>query len=571
MKRLLGKRRFRLMIFAAVAAAVGTWTISRICWPPQDELAATDATKPHDRTAGRPPATVRTVVVDWPATGSGPIRVEWPGAETLPAAETRPVAETRPAVGTWPTTSSRPAAEVAGSLARRIEKLAEEYESATKSTVGLAVVDLRDGTPAALHRHDQPMIPASNQKLLTSAFAILRLGGEFKFTTGLFAVGDNLVLAGDGDPTLGDPVLAAAGGTTIYAELDGWAKQAREKFGQTVSGDLLARTQVDPKNMRHPDWPKDQYAAWFCAPVADLNFNNNCYDVVFRLDGEQISAVVAPASSYIKIACNVRRGDRQAWSLRSLSDESEVILSGIVKAGGGEPFSTSATNPPMMLARVLADRLEKAGVTFAGTVKAVKGSDLDISAGREIAATRTPLAAVLARANKNSLNMAAECVFLRAGDGTWKGSAKLMQDALAEKFGLDDQGLAVCDGSGLAQTNRVSPANIVKLLAAMAGGEQSRVFLESLPLSGVDGTMAGRMADRTCRGRVLGKTGTIAGASTLSGYILDGRGNCAFAYSILCNKVRDVHRARALQDAVCLELLAALAAAPAASQPATKK
>ena len=49
--------------------------------------------------------------------------------------------------------------------------------------------------------------PASNQKLLTAAAALARLGPDFRFTTGLYGtlregVVEKLVLRGNGDPSL---------------------------------------------------------------------------------------------------------------------------------------------------------------------------------------------------------------------------------------------------------------------------------------------------------------------------------------------------------------------------------
>jgi len=160
---------------------------------------------------------------------------------------------------------------------------------------------------------------------------------------------------------------------------------------------------------------------------------------------------------------------------------------------------------------------------------------------------------VLSRANKRSLNMAAECVFLRAGDGTWSGSAALMTKTLVEGCGLKEDDLVVRDGGGLSRNNRIAPAALVKLLAAAARRQDADVFLASLPASGIDGTMEKRLDRPPYRGRILGKTGYIAGVSSLSGYVLDGSGRPAIAFSILANKVPGGKgwKAKQLQDQIC--------------------
>ena len=48
------------------------------------------------------------------------------------------------------------------------------------------------------------MIPASNQKLLTTGAALHVLGPSFSFQTKLLQDGKNLIVVGDGDPTIGD-------------------------------------------------------------------------------------------------------------------------------------------------------------------------------------------------------------------------------------------------------------------------------------------------------------------------------------------------------------------------------
>lgn len=55
----------------------------------------------------------------------------------------------------------------------------------------------------------EPLIPASNMKLVTTGAALLTLGADFTFRTRLVLDGDRLVIVGDGDPAFADPVLLA--------------------------------------------------------------------------------------------------------------------------------------------------------------------------------------------------------------------------------------------------------------------------------------------------------------------------------------------------------------------------
>ena len=257
-------------------------------------------------------------------------------------------------------------------------------------------------------------IPASNQKLLTSAFALSRLTRKFAFTTSVYRLASDLVVVGDGDPTLGDPRLAVQAGKSVYAELDRWSAAARKTGGGRVTGDLLVCSLLRAKEFRHPDWPVNQHHRWYAAPVSGLNFQNNCFDVTFTVSGAKVTPHVSPVGRFIRVVSGVKVGRKHLWSLVSNADDSCVRLRGTLRSSTSEPLSVAANNPPMLLGRALAERLLVGGVKFTGGIRRVAPEQIDLSGGQVICETSTPLSVVLRRANKRSLNMAAECVFLRA-------------------------------------------------------------------------------------------------------------------------------------------------------------
>ena len=120
---------------------------------------------------------------------------------------------------------------------------------------------------------------------------------------------------------------------------------------------------------------------------------------------------------------------------------------------------------------------------------------------------------------------------------------------LVNAYGLSPAQFAVADGCGLSRGNRIAPAALVTLLRRLAEGPGAQGFLDSLAVSGVDGTLRERLESHPRR--VLGKTGTINGVATLAGYVLDRQGRPAVAFAILCNNTREGSGpAKALQDAL---------------------
>jgi D-alanyl-D-alanine carboxypeptidase/D-alanyl-D-alanine-endopeptidase (penicillin-binding protein 4) len=102
------------------------------------------------------------------------------------------------------------------------------------------------------------------------------------------------------------------------------------------------------------------------------------------------------------------------------------------------------------------------------------------------------------------------------------------------------------DGSGLGRGNRASPKQVGKLLRAMNKADSADAYLDSLAIAGQEGTLAGRMRGTAAQGRCAGKTGTLSGVSTLSGYCRVGGNQIAF--SILMNRVGNLSAAHSAQD-----------------------
>ena len=106
-------------------------------------------------------------------------------------------------------------------------------------------------------------------------------------------------MPGDGDPTFGDPVLAAAGGKTIYHVLDDWAGILKARGVTSVDGQLALDDDIFQER-RHPHWPQAQHQRWFCAPVSGLNFNDNCLDIRIRLVQGAPQVEVSPAARSLR-------------------------------------------------------------------------------------------------------------------------------------------------------------------------------------------------------------------------------------------------------------------------------
>ena len=93
------------------------------------------------------------------------------------------------------------------------------------------------------------------------------------------------------------------------------------------------------------------------------------------------------------------------------------------------------------------------------------------------------------------------------------------------------------DGCGLSMQDLITPRAFTGLLAYAARQSWGEAFRASLPVGGVDGSLAARFKAPATAGKVFAKTGTLSEARALSGYIVAASGQTV-VFSILCTDHR---------------------------------
>jgi D-alanyl-D-alanine carboxypeptidase/D-alanyl-D-alanine-endopeptidase (penicillin-binding protein 4) len=149
-----------------------------------------------------------------------------------------------------------------------------------------------------------------------------------------------------------------------------------------------------------------------------------------------------------------------------------------------------------------------------------------------------PLIEDLRVINKVSQNLHAE-ILLRLL-GREKGIAATVDSGLEvergflTRAGIPPEQYLFYDGSGLSRQNLVTPHAIVALLEFASRQPWATAFRDTLPVAGVDGSLAERLRDTVAQGRVNGKTGSLGGVKTLAGYVTTNHGD-QIAFAILTN------------------------------------
>lgn len=440
-------------------------------------------------------------------------------------------------------------------------------------TVAVAVADADTGERLFSRNIDRPMVPASNLKLLTTAAAVAELGADWRFATRLLGTAaldaegvlrGDLVLWGSGDPSLRRDVFDAAGLPDPALHLAGLAYQAGLR---RVDGSLLIDEGYLDREVLHPDWDPADLTHDYAAPISALSIHGNCLDL--WVDGSRGTTAPALRLETLVDGYKLRnevdfspRANRLAVGALRPDAGSRVTVRGEISRDEEYRFRVPVVDPPLFFGRCLGAALRDRGIAVERGLQRETG-----------AASLHPGAVVLAEhlaslewpvrlANKESDNSMADHLFKvlgaeRGGQGSFAGGERAVRGFLRDRVGTSTDGVVLRDGSGLSAGNRVTARAMVDTLVAMQTMDEPErgLFLRSLPVSGLDGSLRQRLGEAPYRGAVHAKTGWISGASALSGFVQTASGR-VLAFSVIINGLKPGQNKamKAVQDDVCRAL-----------------
>ncbi|MFQ5504131.1 MAG: D-alanyl-D-alanine carboxypeptidase/D-alanyl-D-alanine-endopeptidase [Planctomycetota bacterium] len=463
--------------------------------------------------------------------------------------------------GRAPQRKATPAERLPKVLARLV---AEAEARSVRTGVWVASPDSR--SPIYMHRAGEAFVPASNMKLFTAALVLELLGPEHRFETRFYlqdtAKGPALRIESDGDPCLAGRFL---GEKKHFDEL----VTALAKAGvEALPGGILLDDRDWPGPARPAGWNPREFTKTYAPQTGAFVLDEGTIGVTVDPAGRSQGACeirLKPAHLKLPIRGAIRlTGDRKKGSRPIVAlDAKGVRLEGLFyRRAGAATYRFAARDAKAVYARVLEASLRAGGIQpgpFAETVPPrPEGATL-------LLARKTPLSLALERMLRNSSNFQAEqCLRVAAwkqgGTGSLEAGRALLEAHFAPPDG-ERQAWKVADGSGLARANRLSPRLIARLLGRVRDSSYYAVYRNALARGGVSGTLRSRFRG-SLRGAVSAKTGTLRGATSLSGYVRCKSGQ-SLIFSILMNydperrgKLRS--ELRALQDRIVEQVFAAL-------------
>ncbi|MBN1356213.1 D-alanyl-D-alanine carboxypeptidase/D-alanyl-D-alanine-endopeptidase [bacterium] len=447
-------------------------------------------------------------------------------------------------------------------LAKRLNAILADLPEDTDA--GIAIIDLSTGEILFSIDANNPMIPASNMKLFTTAAALDRLGPEFQFETKLLSpvepldgkLDGDLILRGSGDPSL------------VQEQLWRLADSVRKLGISRITGNIVMDdTYFDSRNYPDPSWQRIDNRYSYNAPTSAVAFNFNAVGVEItpgRKTGDRPAAVFEPFSPYFNLVNNAVTGGPNS-RITLILDVKETGGACTLTLTGSLPINCRTQTywrhlkqPAMYCGLTFHHYLTREGIRIDGAV--IKGTAA--CPARVLTSHLShPLAALLRDANKYSNNFMLEQILKTLGaecsgkPGSTESGLGVVRDYLIGT-GMRLDGFQMFDGSGLSDRNRATPAQLVYLLRHIIRETTfCPEYISCLPVAGTDGTLKNRFKNGLRQRLIRAKTGVINGSTCLSG-IVDGRKGEGLGFALLFNTPVNRHNHnKSIQDDILGALL----------------
>jgi len=287
-----------------------------------------------------------------------------------------------------------------------------------------------------------------------------------------------------------------------------------------------------------PGWAWDEFNQTYASRAAAVSLNQNLVGVGIAPAGTGEPVRVSfplglDAFRVVNESTTVRAGAAPTLVVERALDGNSLVLRGNYPASGGKVSRAVPAGRPVDLAgQLLLRALEKEGIAVDGKVRVTRLRGME---GVTLAAVQgAPIADLIRECNEDSNNFLAESLYLIStaklyGTASY-GRAHDAEEQMWKRLKVDMSEVRPADGSGLSRENHITPHAFVELLQDRADVDW---FVESLPQSGVSGTLRHRLGGGMAR-RVRAKTGTLDGVAALSGYVTANSGRTIY-FSIMAN------------------------------------
>lgn len=409
--------------------------------------------------------------------------------------------------------------------------------AATDIDTGEVLIDI-DG--------DKMAEPASFTKTYSVGAAWLTWGPDRTLTTPVKRTGEvvggvlqgDLVLVAQGDLTMGG--RTKPDGTVDFTDLD--HNDANPLPGATLTpedpltglNDLAAQVKASGIDSVSGGVVIDDrlFSGELAGePITPIVINQNILDLQITPGevGEPATVELTPAVAPWRVVSDIRTvaaGEEAQVTDPEPTGGGEITISGTIAADSDPQLKVLVLDDPATFARTaFIEALGRAGVAVAGDPIAANSTAAlapqeEVEALPSVAELESlPLAEDATYVMKISYNRGAQTFIclLAVETGEDDCSTGLAEAGRVWKeAGLDITGAALIDGSGL-EGNYITAENAVQIQTIMAERPDAERWRDTMPILGVDGSLAIVQTDSPAAGKVFAKTGTLVGGDALNG------------------------------------------------------
>lgn len=399
------------------------------------------------------------------------------------------------------------------------------------------------------------LIPASNQKLLTTAAALSILGPDFTFKTYLEYDGlitnkgvleGNIYIRGEGDPTFGSGRISAS---EAWSEvLNKICKIISDAGIKQINGGIIGDASWFEYNSIPDYWIWTDIGNYYGTGAYGVNVNENTYKLLLKPGksiGDSVEILgtdpVIPSVRFLNSIKTAAEGTGDNGYIYGAPFTSLRTVSGTIPKGGNFSIKGSMPDPAYFVASGIKDALVKNKIDVLQAASSVYTFN-----GRSIAARKvlhtfisSHLKDIIKETNVNSLNLYAESLLKTIGkklfnEGTTKAGIKALQEFWVSK-GLDTSAIVMFDGSGLSTFNWVCSEAFSQALLQMSKEKYYADFYNSLPVSGVTGTLKKVGKGTKLENNMRAKSGSMKRVLCYSGYIKNPETGKEYSFSVMVN------------------------------------
>ena len=402
----------------------------------------------------------------------------------------------------------------------------------------VVVKSLRSGETLYTANANRLQVPASNQKVLTTAVAAERLGWDYRYTTRIYSTGTidaatgllsgDIIVVSDGDPTI-NPRHPER-----WAIFDEWGKQLAAKGIRTISGQLIGDDNAFEEPGWGLGWAWDDFAFGYGAQVSALQYNENQVELMIG-PGQEAGArgviLVTPTGSGLTIDHRVTTaaaGEPNRINLRRVPGSDVLVVEGQVALGSPTLTEYAAIlDPTRTYLNAMRIAFRRHGVNVERTpmdIDDVRPAP-DMSKAMLLVEDRSPtLSELIDVTLKWSRNIYAETMLRSLSPvgtpATDAGGLAVVRETLGA-WGIAPELYLARDGSGLSRYDFLAADALTGLLTHIWNDPKHiERYRAALPVTGINGNLANRLKDTPAHGRVWAKTGSMSQVRSLSGYLM---------------------------------------------------